>query len=199
MKTDRSFAALLCIQPTCLAQEWRDIPPPPPCLWLCDHVCWHFLDLHHQRPLLRCLHPPPDTIQNLLSRTRLKQTLERFGLENRKHIIKSTTKIYTILELFALIFHPLILIFNKEWDDRLWDGSFMVLVLLIRLKYQSSPPAAVVAEWLRRWTRNPMGSPRTGSNPVGCDKFLQFWKSLCQYFLDRYLFYCLGIIHIKTC
>ena len=26
---------------------------------------------------------------------------------------------------------------------------------------------AVVAEWLRRWTRNPLGSARTGSNPVG--------------------------------
>ena len=32
---------------------------------------------------------------------------------------------------------------------------------------------AVVSEWLRSWTRNPMGSPRTGSNPVGCDTFLQ--------------------------
>ena len=27
---------------------------------------------------------------------------------------------------------------------------------------------AVVAEWLRRWTRNPMGFPRAGSNPAGC-------------------------------
>ncbi len=24
----------------------------------------------------------------------------------------------------------------------------------------------VVAEWLRRWTKNPLGSPRTGSNPA---------------------------------
>ena len=30
---------------------------------------------------------------------------------------------------------------------------------------------AVVAEWLRRWTRNPLGSARTGSNPVGSDHF----------------------------
>ena len=49
----------------------------------------------------------------------------------------------------------------------------MLLVLLIRWKYQGSPPAAVVAEWLRRWTRNPMGSPRTGSNPVGSEYFFQ--------------------------
>ena len=25
---------------------------------------------------------------------------------------------------------------------------------------------AVVAEWLRRWTANPMGSARVGSNPI---------------------------------
>ena len=32
--------------------------------------------------------------------------------------------------------------------------------------------AAVVAEWLRRWTRNPMGYARAGSNPVNCEYFL---------------------------
>ena len=29
-------------------------------------------------------------------------------------------------------------------------------------------PSAVVAEWLRRWTRNPMGVTRAGSNPASC-------------------------------
>ena len=29
-----------------------------------------------------------------------------------------------------------------------------------------SLPQVVVAEWLRRWTRNPLGSPRAGSNPA---------------------------------
>ena len=28
-----------------------------------------------------------------------------------------------------------------------------------------------MAEWLRRWTRNPMGSPRAGSNPAHCVTF----------------------------
>ena len=28
---------------------------------------------------------------------------------------------------------------------------------------------AVMAEWLRRWTRNPMGSSRAGSNPARSD------------------------------
>ena len=32
--------------------------------------------------------------------------------------------------------------------------------------------AAVVAEWLRRLTRNQMGSPRAGSNPAGCEIIL---------------------------
>ena len=30
---------------------------------------------------------------------------------------------------------------------------------------------AVVSEWLRRWTRNPLGSARTGSNPVYSERF----------------------------
>lgn len=28
---------------------------------------------------------------------------------------------------------------------------------------------ALMAEWLRRWTRNPMGSARAGSNPAQCE------------------------------
>ena len=38
--------------------------------------------------------------------------------------------------------------------------------------WQSLPRYAVVAEWLRRQTRNLMGSPRAGSNPAGCVQFL---------------------------
>ena len=37
---------------------------------------------------------------------------------------------------------------------------------------------AVVAEWLRRWTRNPMGSTLTGSNPVGCATFKKQFNSV---------------------
>ena len=32
-----------------------------------------------------------------------------------------------------------------------------------------------VAEWLRRWTANPMGSARVGSNPILVDDF-ESWK-----------------------
>ena len=32
-------------------------------------------------------------------------------------------------------------------------------------------PKDEVAEWLRRWTANPMGSARVGSNPILVDIF----------------------------
>ena len=31
-----------------------------------------------------------------------------------------------------------------------------------------------VAEWLRRWTANPLGSPRVGSNPILVDNIFIF-------------------------
>ncbi len=33
---------------------------------------------------------------------------------------------------------------------------------------------AVMAEWLRRWTRNPMGFPRAGSNPAHSGNVISF-------------------------
>ena len=43
---------------------------------------------------------------------------------------------------------------------------------------------AVVAEWLRRWTRNPLGSARTGSNPVGSESFGVYFILLAFYGLS---------------
>ena len=37
---------------------------------------------------------------------------------------------------------------------------------------------AVVAEWLRRWTRNPLGSARAGSNPADCACFCHSWNRI---------------------
>ena len=42
---------------------------------------------------------------------------------------------------------------------------------------------ADVAEWLRRWTWNPLGSARTGSNPVVSEGFL-CWKDSCENLCD---------------
>ena len=36
----------------------------------------------------------------------------------------------------------------------------------------------VVAEWLRRWTRNPLGSPRAGSNPADYAFLFSFFHLL---------------------
>ena len=42
-----------------------------------------------------------------------------------------------------------------------------VAILIVLL-----PSVVVVAEWLRRWTRNPLGSARAGSNPADYVLFL---------------------------
>ena len=42
----------------------------------------------------------------------------------------------------------------------------------------------VVAEWLRRWTRNPLGSPRAGSNPADYDRsyiFIAFFEAVTTF------------------
>ena len=36
-----------------------------------------------------------------------------------------------------------------------------------------------MAEWLRRWTRNPMGSPRAGSNPARSVSLVSSFCSRC--------------------
>ena len=49
---------------------------------------------------------------------------------------------------------------NSQWDSGKLPGLCASLII----------KAAAMAEWLRRWTWNPMGSSRTGSNPVRSDK-----------------------------
>ena len=41
-----------------------------------------------------------------------------------------------------------------------------------------------VAEWLRRWTRNPLGSAREGSNPFLVDAFKRTWFHFHHYTLN---------------
>ena len=38
-----------------------------------------------------------------------------------------------------------------------------------------------VAEWLRRWTANPMGSARVGSNPIFVVNFFSLFKTKKNY------------------
>jgi hypothetical protein len=44
----------------------------------------------------------------------------------------------------------------------------------VRLLFIQSGLQVTVAEWLRRWTRNPMGFPRVGSNPARDVTFLKY-------------------------
>ena len=41
---------------------------------------------------------------------------------------------------------------------------------------------AVIAEWLRRLTRNQMGCSRAGSNPADCEDILPFFGNICRLF-----------------
>ena len=43
-----------------------------------------------------------------------------------------------------------------------------------------SERADEVAEWLRRWTANPLGSARVGSNPILVVIFFYFFAAFCQ-------------------
>ena len=56
-----------------------------------------------------------------------------------------------------------------------WGQARFLICLYLKRVYlcikflDSHISAAVVAEWLRRWTWNPMGSARVGSNPANCE------------------------------
>ena len=59
------------------------------------------------------------------------------------------------------------------------EGLFCVLAGIYTIK-------VVVAEWLRRWTRNPLGSPRAGSNPADyVNDDCCFFQSQRTYFYTR--------------
>ena len=56
---------------------------------------------------------------------------------------------------------------NSQWDSGKLPGPCASLIF----------KAAAMAEWLRRWTWNPMGSPRVGSNPADS---VPFFNSLIR-------------------
>ena len=47
-----------------------------------------------------------------------------------------------------------------------YTGILPVNLPRFLLEFEGRLVPVVVAEWLRRWTRNPLGSPRAGSNPA---------------------------------
>ena len=54
----------------------------------------------------------------------------------------------------------------------------------------------VVAEWLRRWTRNPLGSPRAGSNPANnaCVFLSTGGGGMLEYVVVRPLVVCVSSV-----
>ena len=56
--------------------------------------------------------------------------------------------------------------------------------------YTKALQAVVVAEWLRRWTRNPLGSSRAGSNPADNEYFISFLYNylLLSFHLNQHIF-----------
>ena len=51
----------------------------------------------------------------------------------------------------------------------LHGDSSLILGPAVNASNTSRPGIDSVSEWLRRWTRNPLGSARVGSNPTGVD------------------------------
>ena len=56
---------------------------------------------------------------------------------------------------------------NLAWYHYTSGAIYVVRIMCLNCIY-----GAVVAEWLRRLTRNQMGFPRAGSNPAGCERVL---------------------------
>ena len=48
----------------------------------------------------------------------------------------------------------------------MWPGGRRLCLRSGTPRRDNTETGVVVAEWLRRWTRNPLGSPRAGSNPA---------------------------------
>ena len=64
-----------------------------------------------------------------------------------------------------------------------------LVTMFLAFFFLPSGSVVVVAEWLRRWTRNPLGSPRAGSNPADYEGLL---------FLTSYRYYFLTMISIAS-
>ena len=62
---------------------------------------------------------------------------------------------------------------NAGLVERLGTMCVVVSLFAWRLDFEKSQDT--VSEWLRRWTRNPLGSARRGSNPLGV--------GLCVFFM----------------
>ena len=78
-----------------------------------------------------------------------------------------------------------------SYDDHVGDDDtnmiiFVSVVSWIMMNSREHCACDTVAEWLRRWTRNPLGSARRGSNPLGVvvhSRFLCVVQSFVCFFI----------------
>ena len=64
--------------------------------------------------------------------------------------------------------------FWKRIEIREKEKKQVKSITITRYKtFQTGTDQAAMAEWLRRLTRNQMGSSRAGSNPAGCDEVFE--------------------------
>ena len=88
------------------------------------------------------------------------------------------------IPLLTITFHSLV--YQSTWSyitsfvPPYHDGQVKILCIISTSRECSanvniSSPYAVMAEWLRRQTRNLLGSARAGSNPADCAR----WFCLC--------------------
>ena len=54
-------------------------------------------------------------------------------------------------------------------------------VMFVNVHKSKRPLKDTVSEWLRRWTRNPLGSARRGSNPLGVVKAIYITFNLSSF------------------
>ena len=75
---------------------------------------------------------------------------------------------------------------NPAWDTIFVQGRLHVRIRDPDLEsFHESVPYDTVSEWLRRWTRNPLGSARRGSNPLGVEFIVQFFVHVLNIDPDR--------------
>ena len=106
------------------------------------------------------------------SRCQGQSSLSLVGKENdRQWLIKMVLEIKdNTLPWYSLYSTDWWNIAAGDWNPELWC-PLKSIVIVASIFNEPLYMSAVVAEWLRRWTRNPLGSARAGSNPADCAHF----------------------------
>ena len=89
------------------------------------------------------------------------------------------------------------LLLPYNWRDQAW--RWRVFKVLADMPGKQSVATADVAEWLRRLTRNQLGSPRAGSSPAVCEETNFLFLDSKPFFIDLCLWQCLCLLFSFKC